>query len=179
MGSAPDVRHRRRLDAAGALAIGDLTGSGRNDLVLLGTDGTYFIHQNAAGHLEAPIKESGLPEGAIGIEIRDFDGDGRKDLLYFCDGETTPFCFRFQNADGRLGPEVRCKAPPISSAAVGDLDGDGGTEIAAIQRAQGRLVVYKVVTEPAGPGACSTGRSSATRCAGRGRSSRIRSPSAR
>jgi hypothetical protein len=134
-----------------ALAIGDLRKSGRNDLVLLATDGTYFLCQNAAGQLEAPIKESGLPEGAIAVAIRDFDGDGRQDLLYFCSDETTPFCFRFQNADGRLGPEVRCKTPPVSSVALGDLDGTGSTELIAIERSQGRLVVYKVSAEPPDP----------------------------
>ena len=149
---------RRTFDIAdgstqmNALAIGDLRKSGRNDLVLLGTDGTYFFHQNAAGQLEAPIKESGLPEGAVGIAIADFDGNGRKDLLYFCSDEAAPFCFRFQNAEGRLGPEVRCKAPPMSSVALGDLDKDGCTELVAIERSQGRLVVYKVGTEPADPG---------------------------
>ena len=112
MGSAPDVRHCRRRDAPGRPGHRRPDRrSGRNDLVLLGTDGTYFLHQNAAGPLEVPVKEAGLPEGAIAIEIRDFTGNGRKDLLYFCDSETTPFCFRFQTADGRLGPEVRCKAP--------------------------------------------------------------------
>ena len=150
---------RRTFDIAdgstqmNALAIGDLRHTGRNDLVLLGTDGTYFFHQNAAGQLEAPIKESGLPDGAVGIAIADFDGSGRKDLLYFCSDEAAPFCFRFQNAEGRLGPEVRCKAPPMSSVALGDLDKDGCTELAAIERAQGRLVVYKVGAEPADPGA--------------------------
>jgi hypothetical protein len=134
-----------------ALAIGDLRKTGRNDLVLLGTDGTYFIYQNAAGQLEAPVKESGLPEGAVGIAIADFDGNGRQDLLYFCSDEAAPFCFRFQNADGRLGPEVCCKAPPMSSVALGDLDGDGCTELVAIERSQGRLAVYKVGTEPANP----------------------------
>jgi hypothetical protein len=149
---------RRTFDIAdgstqmNALAIGDLRKSGRNDLVLLGTDGTYFFHQNAAGQLEAPIKESGLPDGAVGIAIADFDGNGRKDLLYFCSDEAAPFCFRFQNAEGRLGPEVRCKAPPMSSVALGDLDKDGCTELVAIERAQGRLVVYKVGAEPADPG---------------------------
>ena len=46
----------------GALAIGDLTGSGRNDLVLLGTDGTYFIHQDAAGQLRG-ARQGGGPAG--------------------------------------------------------------------------------------------------------------------
>ena len=148
---------RRTFDIAdgstqmNTLAIGDLRKTGRNDLVLLGTDGTYFINQNAAGQLEAPIKESGLPDGAVGIAVADFDGTGRQDLLYFCSDEAAPFCFRFQNADGRLGPEVRCKAPPMSCAALGDLDGNGCTELVAVERSQGRLVVYRVGVEPANP----------------------------
>ena len=86
------------------------------------------------------------------MAIRDFEGRGRQDLLHSCSDETTPFCFRFQNADGRLGPEVRCKAPPASSVALGDLDGDGSTELVAVERSQSRLVVYKVGVEPADPG---------------------------
>ena len=135
-----------------SLAIGDLNGDGRNDIALLAADGIYLIYQNAAGKLEAPVKEAGIPEGAFAIVIKDFNGDRRPDLLYVCSNETAPFCFRFQNEDGRLGPEVRCKAPPIRAAATGDVDGDGAEEIIAIQMATGRLVCYKTAVEPAGGG---------------------------
>ena len=145
---------RRRFDIAdgstqqAGMAIGDINGDGRRDIVLLATDGVYFIRQDKDGKLEAPVKEGGLPEGAFAVLLRDFNGDKRGDLLYVCASEAAPLCFRFQDAEGRLGPEVRCKAPPIRGLAVGDVTGDGVEQPVAIQLNSGRMVVYDVVEEP-------------------------------
>ena len=137
-----------------ALAIGDLRHSGRNDLVLLGTDGTYFFHQNAAGQLEAPIKESGLPDGAIAVAIRDFDGrrPAGPALLLQRRGDAVllPLPERRRAARPRSalqGAARRAAWPSATST------GTAATELVAIERAQGRLVVYKVGAEPADPGA--------------------------
>jgi len=134
------------------LAIADLNSDGRDDLALIATDGVYLIHQNAEGKLDAPRKESGLPEGAFAIAIRDFNGDGRHDLLYMCTNETAPLCLRIQGADHRLGPEIRCRAPSIRAAAIGNLDGEGAEEVVAIQMKSGRLVAYRTADEPADKG---------------------------
>ncbi len=136
----------------GAIAIGDLNGDGRDDIALLGLDCLYLIYQNAEGKLDAPVREAGLPEGAFAVLIKDFNGDRRQDLLYFCSNEAAPLCFRFQGADGRLGPETRVRAPVIRGLATADVDGDGAEELLAIQMASGRLVVGKPVSEPAGGG---------------------------
>lgn len=149
---------RRSFDIAdggtnqGAIAIGDLNGDGRDDIVLLGHDAVYFIYQNADGKLEAPIREAGAPESAFAVLIKDFNGDKRQDLVYFSSSEAAPLSFRFQGANGRLGPEVRCKAPVIRGLATADVDGDKAEELIAIQMTSGRMVIYKLGTEAASGG---------------------------
>lgn len=135
---------------ASGLVIGDVNGDKRNDIVLLARDGTYFIRQDETGKFESPRKESGLPEATIGVLVKDFNGDGRSDLLYVCGTESAPFSFRFQGPDGRLGPEKRCKEAKLRSGTVSDVDGDGAHEIVTIQHLSGRLVIYRVATEPSG-----------------------------
>lgn len=149
---------RRAFDIAdgatnqGAVAVGDINGDGRDDIVLLGHDAVYFIYQNAQGKLDAPLREAGAPEGAFAVLVKDFNGDKRQDLVYFCAGESAPLCFRFQSADGRLGPEVRCKAPAIRGLATADVDADGAEELIAIQMTSGRMLIYKLAIEPAAGG---------------------------
>ena len=132
------------------LVIGDVNGDKRNDIVLLARDGTYFIRQDENGKLEAPRKESGLPEGAFAVIVEDFNRDGRCDLLYVCQSDVAPFSFRFQTEGGRLGPEELCKAPRMRGGTVEDVDGDGAGEIVSIQHHSGRLVIYKTATEAPG-----------------------------
>lgn len=67
--------------SANALAEGDLNGDGRNDLVLLGDNGSaYFLAQNADHTFGEPqkIPYSGTPKA---VQIVDVDGDGKSDLL--------------------------------------------------------------------------------------------------
>lgn len=144
---------RRTFDIADAspqqysLAVGDLNGDGLNDIALLGTDGVYFIYQDKDGKLDAPVKDSGLPTGAIAILIRDYNADKRQDMLYICPTEPSPFCFRFQTEDGRLGPEVRCEAPPFRSLTPADINGDGSSEIGVVQMQLSRVVLYHILSE--------------------------------
>lgn len=149
---------RRTFDIAdgatnqGAIGIGDLNGDGREDIALLGHDCVYFVYQNAQGKLDAPVREAGAPDGAFAVIVKDFNGDKRQDIVYFCSSESAPLCFRFQGADGRLGPEVRCKAPGIRGLATADIDGDGAEELIAIQMTSGRMVIYKHATEASAGG---------------------------
>ena len=129
------------------LAIGDVNGDGRNDLLLLGTDCTYFITQDKKGALRTPVKEAGVPPSVSAMVLRDFNGDQRPDLLYLSFSETRPFCFRFQGKDGRLGPEIRCKTTPLRAVGIGDPAGEGREEIAAVKLRSGRLVLYDTAIE--------------------------------
>jgi len=135
-----------------ALAIGDINGDNRNDIVLLGGDGLYTVLQDEADRLGRPVKESGAPSDLSGIFLRDVNGDGRLDLLYVRFGAADPISVRYQQASGRLGPELRCEAVPFRAVGLGDTDGDGRTEIAAVNAQSGRLVLYDFAERPPGEG---------------------------
>jgi len=133
-----------------ALAVGDINGDLRDDIVLCGTDGTYFIYQAKDGKLRAPMKEAGVPPGVSAIVLRDFDGDRRLDLLYLSFSEDKPFAFRFQGRDGKLGPLVRCRTAPLRAVGIGDPTGDARQKILAVKTRSGRLVMYETRTEENG-----------------------------
>ena len=133
-----------------ALAIGDINGDTRNDIVLCGTDATYFIYQDENGKLRTPVKEAGIPPGVSALILGDFNGDSRLDLLYLSFSEEKPFTFRFQGLDGQLGPQIRCKTAPLRAVGVGDPTGDGRQKILAVKTRSGRLVMYEIRNESNG-----------------------------
>ncbi len=133
---------------ANALAVGDLNGQGRNDLVLLGDNGhLYFWAQNVDGTLAEPkkIPYSGTPKAA---QIADVDGDGRKDLLLVDWDSPTPFRFRLQNSDGELGPEIYFKSQAIRSYCADTLDGSNKNYVVTIAENSGRAAVSEFVKKP-------------------------------
>jgi hypothetical protein len=85
-----------------ALATGDLHGSGRPGLVLLGENNIYYLAQNADHLLAEPEK---IPfSGAVkSLQVLDINGDGRDDLLLINWDSPDPFRFRLQDAQGQLG----------------------------------------------------------------------------
>ena len=132
------------------LSSGDLTGSGRTGLLLLGEAHLYWIAQNADHSLAEPekIPYSGTVKSA---QILDIDGDGKEDLLLVNWDSPNPFRFRLQSAHGRLGPEIHFSLPPIRSYWADDLDGDRRTEIITIAQASGRAQISHFIRKPAEP----------------------------
>lgn len=149
---------RRRFDIRDGATVpygieaADLNGDGRTDLALMATDGIYFIYQDEEGFLQAPVKDGGLPAGAVGMVSRDLDGNKKMDLVFLCTQEEMPFCYRLQAKEGGLGPEVGCRSPAVRSLALRDVDGDGVMEIASVEQMMGRLVLYGFTPEEV-PGA--------------------------
>jgi FG-GAP-like repeat len=133
---------------ANALAQGDLTGSGRTGLALLGDNGhLYLWTQNADGTLAEPrkIPYSGSPKA---LQIVDMDGDGRQDLLLVDWDSPTPFRFRLQKEDGELGPEIYFKSQAIRSYCADTLDGGRKNFIVTIAENSGRASVSEFIKEP-------------------------------
>ena len=95
------------------IRIADLTGNGRNDLVMLGQKELAIFYQNAAHELDPPVRLPLSDENCYGLEIVDIDGDGRPDLVYLCSGSRNALRVRLQNAQGQFGPE---QAYPIKEA---------------------------------------------------------------
>src|ERR1051325_4854489 len=100
--------------SANALTTGDLTGSKRNGLVLLGENTIYWIAQKPDRTLAEPEK---IPfTGTLkSVQVLDIDGDGRDDLLLVNWDTANPFRFRLQSASGQLGPEIHFALPAVRS----------------------------------------------------------------
>ena len=133
---------------ANALADGDLNGDGRNDLVLLGDNGSlYFLAQNADHTLAEPkkISYSGTPKA---VQIVDVDGDGKSDLLLVDFDSPTPLRFRLQNSGGQLGPEIYFKVPPFRSFIADNLGGDEKDYVVTIAQNSGRAEVSQFTRQP-------------------------------
>ena len=64
-------------------AVGDLSGDGRNDVVVLDPGNSGFLNifvQNNGGTLNAPLRVPITSSPLFGVEIADIDGDGLNDI---------------------------------------------------------------------------------------------------
>jgi hypothetical protein len=131
-----------------ALSSGDLVGSGRTGLVLLGENHLYWLAQAADHSLIEPEK---IPySGTVkSVQVLDINGDKRDDLLLVNWDSTNPFRFRLQTSSGQLGPEIHFTLPAIRSYWPDDLDGDHRTEIVTIAQNSGRAQVSHFLRRPA------------------------------
>ena len=124
-----------------AIAIGDLDGDGRADIVtantILATSGAgvsdvSLLRQDPA----APgrfLSAVSVATGAVphDVAIGDLDGDGRPDLAV-ADAEGLSLLLQDAGAAGRLGPRLHVESGGgTASVAVADLDGDGTADLLA------------------------------------------------
>ncbi len=61
------------------------------------------------------------------------------------EGDDRPFCVRFQDQQGRLGPEYRFEIEMPRASTLYNLDGKPGDEILTIENRTGRVKVHQVV----------------------------------
>jgi len=113
-----------------ALVAADLTGNGREDLVLAGQDGGMFVLSNL-GHRSFRAASTTHSAHATGIVVRDFNGDGRPDVAVVntpackapCSGSVSVFP---GTGNAWFGPGKRYSIGMHGAAiAAGDLNGDG------------------------------------------------------
>ena len=130
-----DMKH------TGKIAIGDIDGDGRNDLVAARGGFSYdpsVVYYNAvAGLATTPGWQSQVPSWAVGMALVDIDGDGRLDLVTSNQGNGTNDPHRplylFRNTGSGLGTTPAWQSAEASiqnSVAAGDLDGDGRPDLA-------------------------------------------------
>jgi hypothetical protein len=124
-----------------AVAIGDVTGDGRNDVVM--TTHYYFdpandfrlwvFAQHADGSLAAPVSyptAAGYSNGPDSVAIGDVTGDGRADVVL---GLTRLGVQVFpQLASGSLGPPSMTLTNDSHKIRLGHLDSDGRLDVAGI-----------------------------------------------
>lgn len=118
------------------VAIGDLNGDGRLDLVVATSDENvnYFLAillGNGDGTFQAPILLA-TQFGPSSIVIKDFNGDGKPDILVgHCCGDTAG-TYLVGHGDGTFDPEVQFNAGPSPGLlAAADINGDGRPDLLA------------------------------------------------
>jgi hypothetical protein len=133
-----------------ALTPGDLHGTGRTGLILLGENHIYYLPQNADHSLGEPEK---IPfSGSVkSIQALDIDGDGKDDLLLVNWEDPDPFRFRLQGAQGELGPEIHFDFPPVRAYLADNLDADKKMELITIAQNSGRAQISSFDRKPAEP----------------------------
>jgi hypothetical protein len=133
-----------------ALTTGDLHGSGRPGLVLLGENNIYYIAQNA-DHLLAEPEKIPFSGSVNSLQVFNINGDGRDDLLLINFESPNPFRFRLQDAQGQLGPEVHFAFPAVRAWLADDLLGDHKMELITIAEKSGRAQISALNRKPAEP----------------------------
>ncbi len=120
------------------VAVGDVNGDGRNDIVVTyGGNKPYskigVFYQNGAGSLDPVVSFDSLdvPES---VEIADVNRDGRADIIVLHGGWVNAGVY-LQNADGSLQAEELYPIPYAShyqrqGLAIGDFNGDRLPDIA-------------------------------------------------
>ncbi|HEX8102678.1 MAG TPA: FG-GAP-like repeat-containing protein, partial [Solirubrobacteraceae bacterium] len=128
--------YRKRLTPISVeddFAVGRVNGDARPDLVLDSRPGssgevTMVLRRAADGTYAAQT----LPYDADDIEIADFTGDGRQDVLlaedHWSSGDLLLFA---QGSGGGLGTLTRRIAADVFHLATADAEGDGDTDVAA------------------------------------------------
>ena len=137
------------LMSPNSLVSGDLNSDGREDLVLLGENGSAYLLSQQADHTFAEpqkITYSGTPKA---VTIADLDGDGRNDLLFVDFDNATPFRARLQNAAGQLGPEIYFKNDPVRAFWADTLTGGKTNYLVSIVQATGRAAVSQLTHKAA------------------------------
>ncbi|HJV21300.1 MAG TPA: VCBS repeat-containing protein [Holophagaceae bacterium] len=129
-----------------ALAVGDLNGDGRPDLVVANAaSGTVSVYFQTAGHtfaLAATLDTGALTP--LDVAIGDLDQDGRPDIAVATSGasvaqiflQTAPGVFQATPVSVSLGGDPRC-------VVVADLNGDGRPDLAVGTTADVVSVFYQ------------------------------------
>jgi hypothetical protein len=135
-----------------AIAVGDMTGDGRDDVVMVGESGMlgainearlWVYAQATNGQLGEPTAyrlAGGTCGGATSVSIGDVDGDGRGDVVV---GEgACGFEVFHQASDGTLVSTGRIDTNNGDKLRIADLNHDGRLDIVGVGRATNTVSVW-------------------------------------
>lgn len=109
----------------GSLALGDVTGDGRNDVVVSLLGGIGVLPQRSDGTLGPVMNYGSSTLSYVVIAVGDLNGDGKSDVLAKSDTPPhSPVVLFPQTASGTLGAPVNVGCPMTLGGGIGDLNGD-------------------------------------------------------
>jgi hypothetical protein len=132
------------------LALGDLDGDGRTDVLILGERQVHWLRSMPDGRLSDPERIP-LGQPAYALQALDLNANGRDDLILVNWESATPFRVRFQQSDGRLGPELYFRWPAFRAYWADVLMPGGPVHFVTIGQASGRALLARFESRPAEP----------------------------
>ena len=141
-----------RVGESPAVAIADIDGDGRNDLVITDPDGNALVvllqDPAAAGHFLAP-RTTTLPSGmGAAIAIADLNGDGLPDVVTSGSDGVAVF-LQDPQRPGQFTPAQSYGAPlTADGVAIVDVDGDGLPDVVTSSGVSSEVVNGTLTTPP-------------------------------
>jgi hypothetical protein len=117
-----------------ALAVADITGDGRADVIVASPPGIVVFPQNTSGGLDASVAltQQGGAAGIRAMTLADVNGDGKLDVVALQDDNVLRVLVYFQDRSGGLGAGAAFDTKGWSSLAAADMNGDGRVDIVTL-----------------------------------------------